>query len=87
MLRSAALVDSGETASLRRKLLAVAQSQIDPLPTLPLNWQVVLAPPFTESNGELEALRSQNAASTAELQEKLKALTTQGEPNNAGGES
>ena len=74
MVQGVDLIDSGEVAVLRGKLLAAAESQVDPLPDFPTNWRAVLALPFTDSGASIESLSLNNEAQATKLRERIRSL-------------
>jgi hypothetical protein len=54
MLRSAEMLDADQASRLRMKLLAVAQSQIEPLQYDPPNfWTLLLSPQMLEEQAQI----------------------------------
>ena len=84
MVQGVDLIDSGKVAALRGKLLAAAESQIDPLPDFPTNWRAVLAPPFTDSGDSIESLGLNNEAQATKLRERIRSLARLKEPKPGG---
>jgi hypothetical protein len=74
MLRSVETLDTGETAALRAKLLAVAQSELEPLPAESFSWWVALRSPLMNTADDTEAIRAKNEASVVSLRSKLASL-------------
>jgi hypothetical protein len=73
MLRGAELADRGETELLRRKLLAVARSRLEPLPyVVPDLWTIAASPLFLEDQSL--NLRSLSDDEAEELTLKLQRL-------------
>ena len=73
MVRSAELVDRGQTAFLRQKSIAVAKSKLESIPNvLPSFWAVATSPRILDEQSG--TLRSLNDAEVAELTLKLERL-------------
>jgi hypothetical protein len=85
MVQSVELIDAGQTTTLRGKLLAAAESQINPLPNLPTNWRAVFAPPFSVPGDSIESLASSNDTQASTLREKIHSLARQGAPGGSTG--
>jgi hypothetical protein len=84
MVQSVELIDAGQTAALRGKLLAAAESQIDPLPDLPTNWRAVFAPPFSDSGDSIKSLASSNDTEASALRERIHSLVRRSAPVPGG---
>jgi hypothetical protein len=76
LVKGVELIDSGETVALRKKLLAVAKAQTEPLPPLPTNWRAVLAFPFFYDTYSVRSLDSNDEANATHLRERITKLET-----------
>ena len=84
MLRSVELIDSEKTESLRRKQLAVARSQIEPLPDVTPGATEVLSMPFL-LEAQTDHLRYLNESQEPALRATLKRLETMSSLRNSNG--